>query len=203
MLVIEFVPLASYALIASFTPGPATIASSSLGVLHGLQRTWPFQAGLMLGVFLMMLLGGLVSASLLSWFPMLEPVLRYLGAAYILYLAWNILHASYKFSEGETKPLGFAHGLVLNLSNPKLVVYAFTVFSSFLSSVTGSVVGLVAAAFLLSLVSAASTVTWTLFGAAIRNRLRDPRFARWINIGLALALVYAAVELTGVLAVLG
>jgi cysteine/O-acetylserine efflux protein len=194
---IEFVPLLSYVLISSFTPGPANIASSSLGVLYGLRRCLPYQAGLTAGVFLMMMVGGLVSASLLAWFPAVEPLLRGVGAAYILYLAYGLLRASYQFSDQPARPLGAGHGLLLNLSNPKLVVYAFTVFSSFLAPVTGSTVWLIAAAFALAIVSACATLTWTLFGAGIRARMRDPRFVRWLNIGLALALAYAAVELAG------
>jgi len=197
MLGIEFVPLLSYVLISSFTPGPANIASSSLGVLYGLRRCLPYQAGLAAGVFLMMLLGGLVSASLLAGFPALEPVLRGVGAAYIFYLAYRLVRATYTFAEQPARPLGAGHGLLLNLSNPKLVVYSFTVFSSFLAPVADSAVGLIVAAFLLALVSACATLTWTLFGASIRARLRDPRFVRWVNIGLALALVYAALELAG------
>jgi len=192
---IEFAPLVSYVLIASFTPGPANIASSSLGMLYGLRRCLPYLAGLAAGVFLMMLLGGLVSASLLSWFPVLEPLLRLVGAAYILYLAYGLVRASYQFSEQPVRPLGFGHGLALNLSNPKLIVYAFTVFSSFLTPIAGRPVGLVTAAVLLALVSASATLTWTIFGAGIRAQLRDPRFVRWLNIGLALAL--AAVDLAG------
>jgi threonine/homoserine/homoserine lactone efflux protein len=80
------------------------------------------------------------------------------------------------------------------------VVYAFTVFSSFLAPAAVSALALVAAALGLALVSALATLTWTLFGAVIRARLRDPRVARWVNLFLALTLVYAALELTGLLA---
>jgi cysteine/O-acetylserine efflux protein len=192
---IELLPLLSYVLISSFTPGPANISSSSLGMRYGLRRTVNYQGGLAAGVFIMMLAGGLVSASLLASFPAVEPGLRIIGAAYILYLAYRILRASYAFAERETRPLGFGHGLLLQLSNPKLVVYAFTVFSSFLAPLAGSATGLVAAALLLAAVSACATSAWALFGAEIKARLPNSRYARWVNIGLALFLVYAAVEL--------
>ena len=188
-------PLLSYVLISTFTPGPSNISSSSLAVLYGYRRTLVYQGGLAAGVFLMMFASGLVSASLLSWFPALEPVLRYIGAAYILYLAYGIIRASYHFSEGQARPLGFWHGLLLNLSNPKLVVYALTLFTSFLASIAGRAGWLAAAALALALVSACATSVWAIFGAQIKDRLRDPRWARWINVGLAAFLVFAAVEL--------
>ncbi len=195
---IALLPLLAYVCISTFTPGPANISSSSLGVLHGFRRTLRYQAGLAVGVFVMMLAGGLLSASLLTRFPVLEPALRYVGAAYILYLAYGLLRASYVFAEKATPPLGFGHGLLLNVSNPKLVVYALTLFASFLAPIAGDWAWLSVAAALLAGVSAAATGMWALFGAAIKARLRDARVTRWVNVGMALFLVYAAVELVGV-----
>lgn len=199
MLSIALLPLLSYVLISTFTPGPANISTSSQGVLYGFRRTVSYQGGLAVGVMVMMLLGGLVSASLLTRLPALEPALRTIGAIYILYLAFGILRANYVFAERETKPLGFWHGLLLQVSNPKLVVYALTLFSSFLAPIAGRLPGLIVAAILLAAVSACATSVWALFGAGITSRLRNPRFTRWVNAGLALFLVYAAVELVGLI----
>ena len=195
---IAVLPLLSYVLISTFTPGPSNISSSSLGVLYGFRRTLRYQAGLAAGVFVMMLAGGLLSRSLLGRFPVIEPALRYAGAAYILYLAYGLLRASYAFAERPTPPLGFGHGLLLNMSNPKLVVYAFTLFASFLAPIAGQPLWLSAAALGLAAISAVATSVWAFFGAAIKARLRDPRVTRWVNVGLAVFLVYAAGELTGV-----
>ena len=81
---IELFPLISFVLITTFTPGPSNISSASMGILHGYKGTLRFLLGLVSGLFLIMLLSGLISATLLRFFPALEPVLRYLGAAYIL-----------------------------------------------------------------------------------------------------------------------
>jgi len=196
---IQLLPLLSYVFISTFTPGPANISSSSLGVMHGFRRTLSYQAGLAVGVFVMMLAGGLTSAALLRWLPALEPALRLVGAAYILYLAYGLLRASYAFTQRESQPLGFRHGLLLQLSNIKLVVYAFTLFSSFLAPIAGQPAGLVLAALLLAAVSACATVVWALFGAGINTGLHNPRLTRWLNVALALCLVYAAIDLSGLL----
>jgi cysteine/O-acetylserine efflux protein len=196
---IQLLPMLSYVFISTFTPGPANISSSSLGVLHGFRRTLHYQAGLAVGVFVMMLAGGLASAALLRWLPALEPALRLIGAAYILYLAYGMLRASYTFTQRDTPPLGFRHGLLLQLSNIKLVVYAFTLFSTFLAPIATQPAGLVLAALLLAAVSACATLVWALFGAGIKTRLHNPRLTRWLNAALALFLVYAAVDLSGLL----
>src|SRR4051812_13064160 len=97
----DLFPLLAFVLISTFTPGPSNIASASMGVLHGYQRTLSYQAGLAAGVFLIMFLSGWISTTLLQLAPALEPVLRYAGAGYMLYLAFGILKASYLFTEKE------------------------------------------------------------------------------------------------------
>jgi cysteine/O-acetylserine efflux protein len=74
----------SYILISTFTPGPSNISSASIAVLHGFKNTLRYQSGLALGVFLLMFVSGWFSTTLLNLFPTLEPILRYVGAAYIL-----------------------------------------------------------------------------------------------------------------------
>src|SRR5664279_3370250 len=106
----NLLPLITYVLVSTFTPGPSNISSASLGVLRGYKNSFNYQAGLAVVVFLIMLLSGLISTTLLRIFPALEPVLRYAGAAYILYLAFAILKASYIFENQVEKPYGFMHG---------------------------------------------------------------------------------------------
>ena len=188
----------AYIFISSFTPGPSNISSASMAILHGYRNTLKYQAGLAAGVFMLMLLSGLFSAALLRIFPAIEPILRYAGAAYILYLAWGILKASYSFTEGTAeavRPLGTAHGLIVQILNPKLTVYAFTLFSGFLSSITMNFIILFVIAGLLAAVSFCATSTWALFGTAIRTHLQNPRIAAVVNIGLALMLIYSALTL--------
>jgi cysteine/O-acetylserine efflux protein len=146
-----------------------------------------------------MLLSGLLSTTLLRIFPAFEPIMRYIGAGYILYLAFAILKASYTFSEQDGKPLGVMHGFMLQILNPKLFVYAFTLFSAFLATMTGNVIFLILIAMLLAAVSFCATSLWALFGTAIKTHLRNPHLNKIINISLALLLVYSAISLTGII----
>jgi cysteine/O-acetylserine efflux protein len=146
-------PLISYVLISTFTPGPSNISSASMAILHGYKNTLRYQVGLAFGVFLLMALSGWISTTLLNIFPALEPILRFIGAGYILYLAFGILKASYMFMENDVKPLGFIHGLMLQILNPKLVVYAFTLFTAFLASITKNITLVILVAALLAGIS--------------------------------------------------
>jgi cysteine/O-acetylserine efflux protein len=192
-------PIISYILISSFTPGPSNISSASLAVLHGYRNTLKYQAGLAAGVFLLMFLSGLLSTTIVKIFPSFEPIMRYTGAAYILYLAFGILRASYTFTEKDSKPLGFMHGLVLQVLNPKLFVYAFTLFSAFLATMTKSVTALLLVVTLLAMVAFCAASTWALFGTAIKTHLQNPRLKMIVNVLLSLSLVYTAISLTGII----
>jgi cysteine/O-acetylserine efflux protein len=199
---IQILPLLSYVLVSTFTPGPNNLTAASQGVVHGFRGTLNYQAGMAAGVWAVMMLAAWVSASLLSVFPAVEPVLRWIGAAYILYLAYSILKATYRFEGGEGKPLGFWRGLALQLLNPKLVVYGLTLFATFLAPITNSLALLALAAALLALIAFVATATWALFGTAIKIYLRRPRVTAIVNLLLALLLAYTAIELSGVLELL-
>ncbi|MEZ4860104.1 MAG: LysE family translocator [Caldilineaceae bacterium] len=193
---INFLPLLSYVFICTFTPGPSNITSTSLALLHGYRNTLWYQGGLAVGVFIFMWLTGLVSAALLQLFPVLEPFLRYVGAAYILYLAYHVARATYVFADQEGgKPLGFTHGFLLQILNPKLFFYALTLFATFLAPITGNMIWLTLAAFLLAAVSFGATSVWALFGTTIKRYLHVPRLQFVINLILALSLLYAALAL--------
>jgi len=189
----------SFVLISSFTPGPSNISSASMAVLYGYKNTLKYQAGLAAGVFLLMFLSGLLSTALLTLFPTFEPIMRYAGAAYILYLASGMLKASYTFAVEGSKPLGFLSGLILQLLNPKLFVYAFTLFSAFLAATTRNITVLLPVVTLLSMVAFCATSTWALFGTAIKTYLHQPGLKTAINIALSLSLVYTAISLAGLI----
>jgi cysteine/O-acetylserine efflux protein len=195
----SLLPILSYILISSFTPGPSNISSASLAVVHGYKNTVRYQAGLAAGVFLLMFLSGLLSTTIVQSFPTFEPIMRYVGAVYILYLAFGILKASYTFTEKEANPLGFVHGFVLQILNPKLFVYAFTLFSAFLATMTKNATILFLVVTFLAMVAFCATSTWALFGTAIKTHLQHPRLKIVINIVLSLSLVYTAISLTGIL----
>jgi cysteine/O-acetylserine efflux protein len=192
-----FVPLLSYVLISTFTPGPSNVSSASVAVLYGYRNTLRYQSGLAAGVFVLMTLSGWISTTLLHVFPVLEPVLRYVGAGYILYLAYGILKASYTFTDQSTGPAGFVQGLLLQVLNPKLIVYAFSLFTAFLVPVTNNAALVVLAAFLLAAISFGATSVWAIFGTAIKTWLHNPHLKMIVNVLLSLSLAYTAIALLG------
>ncbi|KAA3643495.1 MAG: lysine transporter LysE [Chloroflexi bacterium] len=195
----DLLSVISFVLITTFTPGPNNITSAAMGVLHGYRKTFNFLLGISIGFFFMMLVSAWASASILAYFPFMEPVLRYVGAGYIIYLAYGTFQASYNFDEGNVKPMGFIKGMLLQLLNPKLIVYGLTLFSTFLASITDQPGPLLIAVILLTFTSFTSISVWTLFGTAIKTYLHHPRVKLGVNALLSLFLVYSALNLAGLI----
>jgi cysteine/O-acetylserine efflux protein len=199
---LRLVPLLSFVLVTTYTPGPNNISSTSMGVLYGYKRTLPYLLGITTGFLLLMVLCGLISGTLRSLVPAFETVLRIVGAAYILWLAYETLRATYTFEEQNRGELGFVRGALLQILNPKGVIYGLTLYSTFLLSLTNRPVLILLSAAGLSVVTFSAVSVWTLFGSAIRRFLHTRRVRRAVNVVLALALVYTAAELSGLLGLL-
>lgn len=195
----DFFATLGFIVISTFTPGPNNISSAVMGVLHGYRRSLNYLLGISTGFLIVISLCAVVSAAVLSAFPSLEMILRWVGAAYLLYLAYGILKASYAFESETAKPLTFINGFMLQLLNPKLIVYGLTLFSTFLAGIAVHPPQLLIAAVLLTLLSFVSISVWAAFGTFIKRYLRDERARRAINIVMALFLVYTALELAQIL----
>jgi cysteine/O-acetylserine efflux protein len=200
MLDLNLTAFLSFVLITSFSPGPNNISTASVGVLHGYKRTLRYQMGISTGFFVVMLLCGWISNTLLEALPSFEAALRLFGAGYILWLAIETARADYTFDEGPQALLGFTRGLVLQVLNLKVIIYGLTIYATFLAPIADSPAYLVLSALFLAAVALCSTSSWALFGSAIRTYLRQPKIQKSVNLVLSLLLAYTAIELSGVLA---
>lgn len=195
----NLVPFLSFVVITTFTPGPNNISSTSMGVLYGYKRTLNYLLGIATGFFAVMLLCGLVSATLIKALPTFERWLRVIGALYIFWLAVETLRESYNFSKDDQPLMGFVRGMLLQLLNVKMIIYGMTIYATFLAPLGKQPHYLVISALCLAGLAFISVSMWTLFGSAIRSYLRVPRIKLAVNICLALLLAYSAVELSGLL----
>jgi cysteine/O-acetylserine efflux protein len=192
---IDYVSVFIFTFVTTFTPGPNTISSAMMGIQVGYRRSIPYFLGIATGFFSIMLLGGFFASLLLRVLPEVMQVFSYVGAAYILYLAYRVLHADYALSEQSTKLLGYKDGLLLQLFNPKVLVLSLTVYTTFLGSMDRSMTALFLSALFLTTMSFSAISLWASFGAVFSHLLTSHRARRLINGLLALLLVYSAITL--------
>ncbi len=197
---IDMIPLISFVIVTTFTPGPNNISSAAMGVAYGYRRTLPYLFGIASGFFLVMLAAAYLSSALLGIMPFAEQYLRWIGSGYILYLAISTLRVDYGFSGNSEDAKAFTKGFVLQLFNPKVAVYGLTLYSTFLAGISGHIAWLSFFAAIFAITALAATSTWAISGAAIRNSLKKESFRKAVNIVLTMLLIYTAVTLSGIMA---
>lgn len=184
----------SYVIITTFTPGPNNIMSMSNASKYGLKKALPFNIGVFFGFFTIIALSSLFSASLISFIPSIKPIMTYLAAIYILYLAWRIYKSENKAMEGEKRATNTIFtGFILQFINLKVIIYGLTITSTFISPYYESVIVLAGFALMLAFISLLSTFSWAVFGSVLQKFFES--HAKTINTIMALLLVYTAISL--------
>ncbi len=182
-------PLALFALVSSITPGPNNVMLASSGLNFGFRRSVPHLLGVNLGFTLMIFLVGVGLGSVFQQTPALYTVLKYAGAAYLLYLAWKIANSG-PMEEGEArgKPFTFLQAAAFQWVNPKAWVMAVGVVATYTPQ-NGFFANLVIATIVCGVVNLPSVGIWVTFGTALRRVLHRPAAIRAFNVGMALLLV--------------
>jgi cysteine/O-acetylserine efflux protein len=186
----------SFILVTNITPGPNNISSAQTGLTIGYKRSLPYLLGIITGIFCLLLFGAFASSAVLAIFPSLEKILCIAGSLYILYLAWKTLGADYSFNEKiVAKPLSYVNGILLQLMNPKAIIYCLTLYSSVLAGLRGHIIYLLVSAIFSVTITFFSVSAWALGGAAIRNFMENKKLKRVVNVVLSLSLVFTAVQI--------
>lgn len=117
-----------------------------------------------------------------------------IGAIYILWLAWKIIKSKpLNESECEKGTNTFINGLVLQFVNPKAILYAFTITSTFIIPYYNSICVLSGFSIFLAFLAFISTSCWALFGSVFHKFIG--KNVKVFNAIMALLLVYCAVSL--------
>ena len=126
----EIVTLAAFTVayaISVAVPGPGVAAVVGRALGGGFARAVPMVLGILVGdlVYLAFALFGL--AAIATWFGPVFVVIRWAGAAYLLYIAWTFWTAKPGEEQVGTRREGgwrtFLSGLALTLGNPKVIVF--------------------------------------------------------------------------------
>ena len=120
-------------------------------------------------------------------------MLKYAGAAYLLYLAWRIARADAASASARARPIGFVEATLFTWMNPKAWVSALGAAAAF-TTVGGdlllesALIAAVLAAFCLL-----SAAVWAGFGTVIGGYLASPRARRIFNVSMASLLVLSLI----------
>ncbi len=194
-----FTAVLVFSIVMAFTPGPNNVMLASSGATHGVRRSWPHLMGVALGFPAMILVIGLGLTSILLASRQLQLGMKIVSCLYLLWLAFQIGRSSTAGSNAaRVRPLTFLQAAAFQWINPKAWLIAVGAISAYTAGTGAHLylqVVIIAAANVA--VSFASTLTWTLCGAAIGRWLRAPLALRLFNLSMAGLLLASIVPILG------
>lgn len=182
---------------AVLSPGPAVAAVVARAMATGLRRSAPFIAGIVAGDLVWFGMAAFGLAALAERFQTAFLLVKYAGAAYLLYLAWKLWTAPVDAVEPSRSTTGqgarlFLGGLVLPLGNPKVMVFFVSILPLVvdMADLDAGTALTVAGVIVVIL----STAMWGYSFAAVRARrlIASPGAVRLVNRGGAVAMAGAA-----------
>jgi len=173
-----------------FTPGPNNIMLMSSGLTYGFRRTLPHMAGVTLGFAFMIASVGVGLGTVFIAYPLLETLLKYAGAAYLVYLA-IIIAMSGAPAAGRAEgrgPMTFWGAAMFQWVNGKGWVVVIGTITAYAAIAHFPWNILIQTAISLA-VGTASTLAWALCGSVLRPVRSSGRSVRAFNIMMAVLLL--------------
>jgi threonine/homoserine/homoserine lactone efflux protein len=186
------VSVAVFSFVTSVSPGPNNTFLLSSGANFGLRKSVPYLNGIMVGLAGMMIALGAGLGVIFTTLPVVYQVLKWVGFAYIVYLAFLIVRSTTKSETAEPQYIGFVKATTFQFVNPK----AWVVVGSFMATFVPVGSGLAATAFicLVFLVfTYPGALLWAVAGQVLKTWLSVPSRRRVFNIVSAILLVLSMV----------
>lgn len=182
-----------YCFITAYTPGANNLLSMSNAIRLGFRRSVRFNLGILAGFTAVMTICAVFSTALYSSLPKIKFVMQFIGAFYMLFLAWKLWKSSNDMTSNGGSEASFLSGMILQFANPKIYIYAITAMSLYILPAYQSTGSLAAFTIILSLIGASGSFAWALFGSAFCNFFS--KHSRAVNLVMVLLLIYCAVSL--------
>lgn len=185
--------LAVFCFVSSITPGPNNLMLMASGVNFGVRRTVPHALGVGLGFVVMVAVVGLGLAGVFARYPALLVAMKWVGAAYMVWLAAKLARAAPLTSGAAAgRPMTFLQAAAFQWVNPKAWIMALTAVATYTDPADYTRTVLVVA-LVFGIVNLPCISTWALFGTAMRGALGRPATLRafnWIMAALLVASLY-------------
>ena len=182
-----------YCYLGAITPGPANLCSLSAALRYGKGPALRQWRGLFVGFSIVSLASVLVTYLLGTVMNQYVGILSWIGAAYILFLAWHMLRSSGAAADNDPTAPSFLNGLLVQLTNVKIMVFCMVALSSYVLPYTNSFWSLLAVGLFLPFTGPVANLVWLFAGASLQKFFGNHR--RAVDIVMAAALVVCAVSL--------
>lgn len=173
-----------------YSPGPANLYSLACCLKFGRRKTLKMWRGLLTGfsigavimVVLTHLLGEIMGDYVIY--------LKYIGAAYILWLAWKMWRFSGQ-NNTEAQECTFTSGMIVQLTNAKMLLFELTAFSVYVLPYSDRIADLFVVAALLLIAGPGANLVWLYAGAYLRRFFS--KYQKQVDIVMAILLALCAI----------
>ncbi|MBZ5485952.1 LysE family translocator [Halomonas aquamarina] len=182
-------PVAMFMMPMTLTPGPNNLMLTASGANFGVRRTVPHMWGIIGGCFLLYLAIALGLGALFERFPVLHTTLRWVGSAYLLYLAFKIATAAppnVQNTSAKSAPLTFWQAALFQLANPKAWVLGLALIAGFLPESGPKIINAVILVSFAELVALPCLLVWASFGMAIGRWIKTAAAWRAFNVTMGM-----------------
>ena len=173
-------------IIAAGTPGPSIAALVARVLTNGFRDVLPFLAAMWLGEALWLTCAVAGLAVIARSFGMVFIVLKFVGVAYLLFLAWKMWRAPADV-QGSDLPSGqspwrmFVAGLLVTLSNPKIMMFYLALLPTIIDLSRIGTVAWFELTLTMLIVLMAVDFGWALLATRARKLLNTRRAVKFTN----------------------
>ncbi|WP_106253219.1 LysE family translocator [Allonocardiopsis opalescens] len=189
-------------LIVVATPGTGVLYTMSAGLSRGARASVVASIGCTLGIIPHMVAAITGLAALLHTSALAFQVIKYLGVAYLLYMAWTTLRDKGALTvEQDGAPSSalrvITSGILVNILNPKLTIFFFAFLPQFVSpGETSAFQQMAQLSAVFMLLTFVVFIAYGAFAAAIRTHvISRPKIVTWMRRSFAGAFAALGVQL--------
>ena len=182
------VSVAIFSFVTAVSPGPNNTFLLSSGANFGLRKSLPYLSGIMVGLIGMMTAMATGLGIIFTTLPLLYQILKWVGFAYIVWLAYLIIRSTSKSDTGQAQYIGFWKATTFQFVNPK----AWVVIGSFMATMVPVGSGFLASAFVclvFLIFTYPGALLWAVAGQVLKDWLSKPTRRKVFNIASAILLV--------------
>ncbi|MCI8409009.1 MAG: LysE family transporter [Lachnospiraceae bacterium] len=175
-----------YSVINAFTPGPGNILALNTVTNFGYKKGRPLFWGIFAGYYVVQIICAIFVFGVSTFLPDVLGIMKYIGAAYILWLAVHIA-LSRPSTDSVEKSASFLKGFLLQFVNVKIYLFGITALTGYITDYSASLWVLLLFEFIIATIGTIATLTWVGMGVLIQKVYQ--KHYRAINIILALTLL--------------
>ncbi|MFW2161404.1 LysE family transporter [Acinetobacter beijerinckii] len=188
----------------SVSPGAGAIASMSSGLNYGFRHGYWNALGLQIALLIQILIVAAGVGVLFATTPLAFQIVKWFGVAYLMYLAYQQWTAPIKTIQIEHEQKNKSaltlvfHGFVVNMSNPKAIVFLLAVLPQFLDLSRPQALQYLIMAITMVAIDLIVMAAYTGLASKVLRLLRSPRQQKYLNRGFAIMFSCAALLLSAI-----